>query len=86
MKDPMMVITTVVNFSKMKQIFDLLPFAVLFAMLWTASSCAQKKLDKMPMTHTEVPEGMEVAFFADACYWCTEGIWEALDVVYSVES
>ena len=82
----MMVITTVVNFSKMKQIFDLLPFAVLFAMLWTASSCAQKKLDKMPMTHTEVPEGMEVAFFADACYWCTEGIWESLYGVYSVES
>ena len=70
----------------MKQIFDLLPFALLFAMLWTASSCAQKKLDKMPMTHMDVPDGHEVAYFADACYWCTEGIWEALDGVRSVES
>ena len=41
-------------------ISDMLPYMALFAMLWTASSCAQKKLDKIPkeeklyeVTHTE---------------------------------
>ena len=38
------------------------------------------------MKQHEVKEGERVAYFADACYWCTEGIWEALDGVISVES
>ena len=70
----------------MKQIFDLLPFAALFALLWTASSCAHTKVINTPMESIEVPKGYKVAYFADACYWCTEGIWESLEGVYSVES
>ena len=65
---------------------EMLPFVALFAMLMFASCEAQKKVDNMPMKSMEIPEGMKVAYFADACYWCTEGIWEALDGVYSVES
>ena len=34
----------------------------------------------------ELKEGQKVAYFADACYWCTEGIWEQLEGVVSVES
>ena len=34
----------------------------------------------------EIKEGEKEAFFADACYWCTEGIWESLEGVISVES
>ena len=31
-------------------------------------------------------KGLDVAYFADACFWCTESIWECLQGVSIVES
>ncbi len=35
-------------------------------------------------SHSQVKE--EIAYFADACFWCTEGIWESIDGVSDVIS
>ena len=64
----------------------MLPYLALFALLYTASSCAQRKINKQPLKTYELKEGQQQAYFADACYWCTEGIWESLEGIISVES
>ena len=51
--------------------------------LLVAVSCTSQATKSM---NYEIKEGQEEAFFADACYWCTEGIWESLEGVISVES
>ena len=74
----------------MKQLFELLPFVALFGMVWFASCTAQTKIDmkKEPIvTDAQYKEqGLDVAYFADACFWCTESIWECLEGVSIVES
>ena len=70
----------------MKQfILDLLPFGALGLLFMFAVSCANAQPTKKQMEY-ELKKGEQEAFFADACYWCTEGIWESLNGVISVES
>ena len=65
---------------------SMLPFIALFGMLYFASCQAQKKIDKKPYESYKLQDGEKEAFFADACYWCTEGIWESIEGVIEVES
>ena len=52
----------------MKQfISDMLPYLALFALLYTASSCAQRKINKQPLKTYELKEGQQQAYFADSC-------------------
>jgi peptide-methionine (S)-S-oxide reductase len=59
----------------------------------TLSSCAQQSPtasmtnnNNTTMDNTPTPAGMEVATFANGCFWCTEAIFEQLDGVISAVS
>lgn len=70
-----------------KFILEMLPFVALFGMLMFASCKAKNSILEMPIVEvSDNIDGLEVAYFADACYWCTEGIWESLEGVVDVQS
>ncbi len=70
-------------------ISEMLPYMVLFAMLFTASSCAQKKMNKegnVKQLEKKLDKKYENAIFADACFWCVESVFESIEGVHEVLS
>ena len=77
----------------MKQfISEILPFVALFSMLWFASCKAQEKLEMNIIAQEkgnalyEVGDEYGVFYSGDACFWCTEGIWDNVPGVVDVKS
>ncbi|PRY90975.1 peptide-methionine (S)-S-oxide reductase MsrA [Mongoliibacter ruber] len=46
----------------------------------------QKKMQDIPKTQVNVPEGMEVATLGSGCFWCIEAIYQDLKGVTEVKS
>jgi peptide-methionine (S)-S-oxide reductase len=70
-------------------------FSYLLLAIATLTSCAQQsgpgtnltnQNNNTTMDSTITPKGMEVATFANGCFWCTEAIFEQLDGVISAVS
>ncbi|MFD2202970.1 peptide-methionine (S)-S-oxide reductase MsrA [Shivajiella indica] len=61
-------------------------------LLFSNLSCAQstdkkeKKMENLPKTTVEIPEGLEVATLGGGCFWCTEAIYQDLIGVEKVFS
>lgn len=65
---------------------------LLGAFTFIGLSCAQSsdkiqnKMENLPKTIVEVPEGLEVATIGGGCFWCTEAIYQDLKGVEKVLS
>jgi peptide-methionine (S)-S-oxide reductase len=51
-----------------------------------SSDKKQNKMENLPTTIVEVPEGLEVATLGGGCFWCTEAIYQDLIGVEKVLS
>ena len=60
---------------------EMIPVMLVIMFLFSARACSQVKMKDTTSDLHEKYEGFSEFYAFDACFWCTEGIWESLEGV-----